>query len=139
MERLLELDFSTFAQLGNGQLERQVQKLIRQAVQDMENRPGEKRARKVRIILSLSPKTHVEANEMNGASEVVLDGAGLKVECGLVVPTRQSMEFDVGFGIDHQVLFNPDSPHNHRQRMLPAMDVDEATVPMDRRSAAVGS
>ena len=134
MDDLLELDFSTFAQLGNGQLERQVQKLIRQAVQDMENRPGEKRARKVRITMSLTPKTHVEANEVSGANEVILDGAGLKVECGLAVPTRQSMEFDVGFGEEHQVLFNPSSPHNHRQRMLPTM-VDSDTVPMRQAGA----
>lgn len=144
----MKLSFSTFAELGNGALDQQVQRLLRAAVLDMQNRPGEKKPRKVSINLILTPKTHAEINPITERTEIVLDGAGLKFGCNFVPPPRQTPEYDVGFSAENEVLFNPHNAHDHRQRHFPVMDevpntlqmstVDVRNVPRDGRSAAAG-
>ena len=49
---LVELDLSSIQQLHGGAVFQQVQKLIKQAVADCENRPSEDRSRKVSLLFT---------------------------------------------------------------------------------------
>lgn len=126
---LIELDLTTLKELQNGAVFQQVQRLIAAAVTDCENRPSEKRPRKVILQLELEPTTRVEeVDERN--HRVVLDGIKLNLQMDIKCPTRKSIQFDCGVGSGHTLLFNPDSPHNHKQAPLPLTFEGSATVPM---------
>lgn len=115
---LVELDLNTLHQLQGGAIFEQVQKLIKQAVADCENRPAEDRARKVTIQLEMKPVTRIEDIDETHR-RLVLDGLKLSLQMDVKCPTRKTIEFDCGVGDGHALLFNPDSPHNHRQAPLP--------------------
>jgi hypothetical protein len=146
-EQLLQLDFSTFQDLGNGAVAKQIQRLIEKAAADMHARPSDKRPRKVRITLEMKPKTHVEDDPIQEREVVVVDGCALRVGFNLVTPDYKSREYDCGFDQDHNILFNPHSPNDHRQRAFPTVVSESQTLPLrqadvkppDGRSAAVGS
>lgn len=126
---LVELDLNTLHQLQDGAIFEQVQKLIKQAVADCENRPGEERARKVTLQLELKPVTEYEEID-DTHTRKVLSGLKLSLQMDVKCPTRKTIEFDCGVGEGHALLFNPDSPHNHRQAALPLTLDGDATVPM---------
>ncbi len=128
---LVELDLSTIQQLQGGAVFQQAQKLIAAAVADCENRPAEERPRKVSIQLEILPVSRFE--EIDDAhTKRVLDGVKLRLQMDVKCPTRKTMEFDCGVGENHALMFNPDSPHNHRQAGLPLTFDEEGrvTVPM---------
>ncbi len=131
---LVKLDLTTIQQLQGGAVFQQVQRLIAQAVADCESRPGEERGRKVNLSLEISPVTRVE--EIDDAhSRLVLDGVKLKFQMDLKCPTRKTIEFDCGVGDNHTLLFNPDSPYNHRQAGLPlTFEAEVVSVPMTGNS-----
>jgi len=115
---LVELNLSTIQQLQEGAVFQQVQKLIAAAVADCENRPNEERARKVSIQLEILPVSRLE--EIDDAhTRRVLDGVKLRLQMDVKCPTRKTIEFDCGVGENHALMFNPESPHNHRQAGLP--------------------
>jgi hypothetical protein len=128
---LIELDLSTLQQLQGGAVFQQVQKLIAAAVADCEHRPSEERARKVSIQLEILPVSRMEEIDEQH-SRRVLDGVKLRLQMDVKCPTRKTIEFDCGVGENHALLFNPSSPHNHRQAGLPLTFEHEAspTVPM---------
>ena len=127
---LVELNLATLQQLQNGDVFRQAQKLIQQAVADCESRLAEKRPRKVVIQLEIEPVTSlIEVDDEH--TKRVLDGVKLRLQMDIKCPTRKTMEFDCGVGDGHALLFNPDNPHNHRQAALPlTFEGEVATVPM---------
>lgn len=128
---LVELDLGTLQQLQGGAVFQQVQKLIAAAVADCENRPAEERARKVSIQLEIMPVSRFEEIDEQHTKRV-LDGVKLRLQMDVKCPTRKTIEFDCGVGSNHALLFNPESPHNHRQAGLPLTFENEgrATVPM---------
>lgn len=125
---LVELDLESLKQLQGGAVFQQVQKLIQAAVLDCENRPAEERARKVTLQLEIKPVSRIEEIDETHTRRV-LDGLKLSLQMDVKCPTRKTIEFDCGVGDNHTLLFNPDSPHNHRQHGLP-LTFDNATVPM---------
>lgn len=127
---LVELDLSTIQQLQGGAVFKQVQKLIAMAVSDCESRITDRRPRKILLCLEVSPKTRVEMID-DTHSETVLDGLKLRLKKDVKFPTRETIEFDCAVGENHALLFNPDSPHNHRQVGLPlTFESEPRTVPM---------
>lgn len=126
---LVELDLASLQQLQGGAVFQQVQKLIATAVADCEARPGEDRVRKVSIQLELKPVTRCEEID-DSHTRKVLDGLKLSLQMDVKCPTRKTIEFDCGVGDNHALLFNPDSPHNHRQAGLPLTFEHGEVVPM---------
>lgn len=127
---LVELNLATIQQLQEGAIFHQVQRLIAGAVADCENRPAEERARKVSIQLEILPVSRLEEID-DTHTRRVLDGVKLRLQMDVKCPTRKTIEFDCGVGENHALLFNPDSPHNHRQAGLPlTFENEPATVPL---------
>jgi len=126
---VVELNLGTIHQLQGGAIFEQAQKLIQAAVTDCENRPGEERPRKVVLMLELTPITRIEDIDETHTRRV-LDGVKLKFHMDVKCPTRRTIEIDCGVGEGHQILFNPDSPHNHRQEPLPLTFENEQIVPI---------
>lgn len=127
---LVELNLATIQQLQEGAIFQQVQRLIAGAVADCENRPAEERARKVSIQLEILPVSRLEEID-DTHTRRVLDGVKLRLQMDVKCPTRKTIEFDCGVGENHALLFNPDSPHNHRQAGLPlTFENEPATVPL---------
>lgn len=123
---LTELSLTTLQELGEGNAFRQVQALLHQAVADCKNRMTEKRARKLVIQLELSPRVRQEDYGDN-QSRMVLDGVSLKIQMDLKQPSRKTLEYDCGITESNGLVFNPASPHNHRQMTLPIAD-EQPTV-----------
>lgn len=127
---LVELDLASLQQLQGGQVFNQVSKLIASAVADCENRPAEERERVIVLKLSIRPESSVQEIDENTTRRVI-DSLKLKLDMDLKCPTRRTIEFDCGLGEDHKLLFNPHSPHNHRQQPLPlVLDGEVTTVKM---------
>lgn len=127
---LVELNLATIQQLQNGGVFQQVQRLIAAAVADCENRPAEERPRKVSIQLEILPVSRLEEID-DQHTRRVLDGVKLRLQMDVKCPTRKTIEFDCGVGDNHALLFNPDSPHNHRQAGLPlTFENEPQTVPL---------
>lgn len=109
---------------------------MQQAIKDCENRPSEKKARKVIAVLDIVPKTRVEQIDETH-SRIVIDGLALSVNMDVKCPVRKTIEFDCGLGDGHKLLFNPHNAHNHRQAPLPLV-VEGAIVPMRATVAGAG-
>jgi hypothetical protein len=114
---LLDFDMANFAQLGGGAVVQQVANLLKQATKDMEKRPADGRARVISVKIKLVPITRLEPLDER-TNRTVLDGAQASVEMDLKVPSRSTTTYDLGISTNG-LVFNPDSPHNHRQAGLP--------------------
>lgn len=117
---LVELDASTLAELGEGAVGQQVLLLLKQAVADCRNRPKDKRARKLILAVSITPKAE-EVEEDDERTKTVLTGTDVEIDFDLKIPKRKTMKFDCGLASSGLLVFNPRSPTNHRQRTLPGM------------------
>lgn len=122
---LERLTLASLAALDGGVAVKQFLRLLEQAQNDIQSRPGEKRARKIQIVLSLAPKTVVDHDADTGHSETVLTGCSLGIFLDVKLPNRRTMEYDLGIGADGSLLFNRDSPFDHRQ---PTLFRDDQTV-----------
>lgn len=115
---LVELDLASLEQLGGGAAFEQVRRLIEEAVDDMNRRPGDKGKRTIKINLVFEPITRVEQlDEQN--FRTVLDGVSLSIEMDFTRPKRKALGYDLGLAAGGRLVFNPDSPHNHRQQVFP--------------------
>lgn len=143
-DQLLELDFRTFQELGNGLVAQQIQRLIEKAAEDMQNRCSDKRARKVRLTLEMKPKTRIEDDLLTGKPTIIIYGCSLRVGFNLLNPDYKSRDYDCGFNDAGKIVFNPHSPDDHRQKAFPTI-VEEGTFlrmrpgEVDGRTAAAGS
>lgn len=116
---LNELNLANLGLLDDGVVVRQVMLLIQNAVADIKSRPGERRARKVQIQLELTPKTVREQDEDGKRVFTLLTGVALKVGLDVKLPNRRTLEYDLGVSTNSdRLLFNENSPFDHRQRTL---------------------
>lgn len=128
---LYKFDFSSIEQLGYGGAFRQFQALMRAVSEDCKNRPGDDRARSVTVKFSMTPKSHAEQDPLDERKyETVFDGVDLQIVFDSKVPTRKTIEFDCGVDANGDLIFNPDSPLDHRQKTLLPKIVEETTLPM---------
>jgi hypothetical protein len=116
MSKLLDFDLRTLEKLGNGNAVRQFEALLTQCLTDIDNRQGDKRARKLKLQIEVFPKTHMEDDE-HGKPVRVLDGVGLRITMDAKLPTRQTIDYDCALD-EGRLLFNPWSPTNWRQQSL---------------------
>lgn len=132
---LLDFDLETLKHLGNGAVFAQIMRLIQQCVEDCEKRPKDDRAREVKIVLKLQPKTREEEGIDEEIVRHIADGIALTILCDNKLPNRKSMSFDCGIGPGGKILFNPYNPTNHRQLPLPVV-IDQQR---DGKTAGAGS
>lgn len=126
---LTEASLETLGQLLDGQVLALFQKLMQQAITDCENRPSDDKARQIKVILNLKPKSRTEQID-DRHSRTILDGIALTVDMDVKCPTRKTMAIDCGVGPGHSLLFNPHNAFNHRQAPLPLVMEGDATVRM---------
>jgi len=124
---LERLTLENLGLLDDGAAVKQFLRLLDQAQNDIASRPGEKRPRKIQIILSLKPKSIVERDEDTGRSETILTGVDLGILLDVKLPNRRTLEYDLGITADGGLYFNKDSPFDHRQRTLPFTMTAQAT------------
>lgn len=132
---LERLSLENLINLDGGVAVKQFLKLLGQCTDDIKARPAEKRPRKIVLTLSLEPKTRIDVDDDKGTSVTVLTGVGLGILLDSKLPNRHTAEYDLGLGVDGSLLFNRDSPFDHRQRSLFKSEPDQNTV--DGKSLAV--
>lgn len=117
---LPRLTLETLAMLLDGSIGEQGLRIIDTIRQDIIRRPGVKRKRKMRIELGFEAKNLIEIDPDSGVAVPILCGTGLSIDFYEVLPPRKSIEIDLGI-TEEGFFFNPDSPHDHRQRVLPGV------------------
>ena len=110
--QLLRLSLQNISQLDSGLAMEMFQGNLRRAVKDCLDRPTDRRARKVTLQVNLTPVTEIRGNivDCDGAKGVFL--------CKAKLPDFESREVDFGVQQSGELLFNPDSPQNHKQMTL---------------------
>lgn len=135
---LHELTLENLAKLQDGAAVAQLMQLIEQAVRDVENRPGDKRARKVILQLEISPKAQWIDDPADENRKIIhLHGAGLTIKMDARLPSRHTIQYDCGVNEHHRLVFNPDSPQAHLQPTLPFGSAEGESVPF--REVKTGS
>jgi hypothetical protein len=114
------VDEATIGRLDRGRVGIAIRDFIRQAVNDCLDRPGDDRARVIKLEFALKPvaETHGEHVSCEGAKGVA------KVK--LKLPDRESSTLDFGVRKGGHLLYNENSPSNHRQATLFAGDEEES-------------
>lgn len=107
---LKELTLENLKDLDYGKASLTFDKALRRAVADCLDRPGDNRARTVSLELKLSPVSDVVGSTISceGAKGV------FKVKCS--IPNWETQMVDFGVKRDGRLVFNEDSPRDHRQQ-----------------------
>jgi len=109
---LLRLTAETLHQVDFGKATEAFQRLLKRAVLDCEDRPTMKKARKVTLEVQLTPEPEFEGNTVN-----CYTAKGVLVVKSSV-PDYATNEIDFGIRNNGELVFNPDSPGNHRQMTM---------------------
>ena len=109
---LERLSLETIKDLDSGIAMQTFQQAVQRAVRDCIDRPGDKRARKVILQLAVTPVPIIEGNTID------CDGAKGIFMCRVKIPDWETRQVDFGVQQSGDLIFNPDSPNNHRQTTL---------------------
>jgi hypothetical protein len=109
---LQRLSLETIKSLDGGAALETFQNAVQRAVRDCMERPGDKRARKVVLQLALTPVPQIDGNTID------CDGAKGVFQCRVKIPDWETREVDFGVQNSGDLIFNPDSPRDHRQTTL---------------------
>jgi hypothetical protein len=112
VDSLAKIDFGSIAEAFKTHIER--------LVRDCVDRPGVKSARKVALELKLTPVAQVRGTTID------CDGAKGVFCIKSSIPNHETQAVDFGVRSDGSLVFNEDSPRDHRQStLLPAGDDNE--------------
>ena len=109
---LLRLNLESIKELDGGATMQTFQDAVQRAVKDCIDRPGDKRARKVVLQLALTPVPNISGNVID------CDGAKGVFQCRVKIPDWEMREVDFGVQNSGDLIFNPDSPRDHKQMTL---------------------
>ena len=109
---LMRLSLESIKQLDGGAAMETFQTAVQRAVKDCIDRPGDKRARKVILQLAITPVSTVTGNTID------CDGAKGLFQCKVKIPDWETREVDFGVQNSGDLIFNPDSPRDHKQMTL---------------------
>lgn len=109
---LQRLSLESMGTLDGGQAMQTFQDAVQRAVRDCLERPGDKRPRKVVLQLSLVPVPIITGNTID------CDGAKGAFQCKVKIPDWETREVDFGVQQSGDLIFNPDSPRDHKQMTL---------------------
>ncbi|MGA2035378.1 MAG: hypothetical protein ABSG68_24285 [Thermoguttaceae bacterium] len=109
---LQRLTLANIGELDNGLALETFQTALKRAVKDCLDRPGDKRARKVTLQMNVTPVAQIQGNAID------CDGAKGVFLCKCRIPDYETREVDFGVQQTGDLLFNPDSPNDHKQITL---------------------
>jgi hypothetical protein len=110
--QLKQLSLETLGEMGLGITSKMLEKHIRRAAVDCNERPSDASPRRVTLELQFSPV----ANAEDGSCELV----EVACVCKSKVPDHKTRRFSMKVKANGMLLFNPDSPENPNQStMLP--------------------
>jgi hypothetical protein len=109
---LKRFNLDTMKDLDSGRAVEAFQTATQRAVQDCMDRPGDKRARKIVLQLTLIPVARIDGNTID------CDGAKGTFQCRCKIPDWETQEVDFGVQQSGDLIFNEDSPRDHRQMTL---------------------
>jgi len=109
---LKRLTLETIKDLDSGIAMETFQTAVQRAVKDCMDRPGDKRARQVVLQLKIVPVAVISGNSID------CDGAKGLFLCKVKIPDWETREVDFGIQQSGDLIFNPDSPNNHKQMTL---------------------
>lgn len=102
--------------LDYGKCNAAFQRLLKQAVQDCDDRPALKKKRKITLTLELEPVMSISGNTID--CESVKGSFQLKIS----LPNMQTDTIDFGIRNNGDLYFNPDAPENHNQHSMDEVD-----------------
>lgn len=107
--QILQLTLGSLQELDDGRVVKAFEHELKRAVQDCQDRPGDKNAREVTMVLKLTP---------------IVDEAGMCEETNgefhikSKVPQRKSKTYSFGVRRGGQLAFNANSPDNIDQKTI---------------------
>lgn len=108
--KVLTLD--TIKDLDLGRVGVGFSRLLEQAVRDCLDRPADERARKLILQISLKPKPEIVGQTVS------CEGAAGVAQLRLKLPDYESQEVDFGVKQNGRLVFNENSPRDHRQATM---------------------
>lgn len=108
-QEIYALTSGTLAKLDGGRAGVALDSALRQAVKDCLDRPGDERARKVTMEFQVTPVMELIDNQVS------CEGAKGVYKVRVKVPDRESGLLDFGVRNNGMLVFNENSPANHRQ------------------------
>lgn len=111
MEQQLQFNVRNLTELDGGKADLAINHAIRQIVNDVKDRPGDKAKRKVTIVIEAVP--HLDDDS------AALDTIDITIKVKTSVPLRQTHSYPMLPTEDGTLLFSPASPYNPRQGSLP--------------------
>jgi len=109
MAELTPFELATLNQLDHNRVGLAVNRLIKQAIQDCLDRPGDDRARKVTLQINLTPISQTLDNSIS------CEGAKAVAQAKLSLPNYETQVLDLGVKQGGHAYFSAESPTNHRQ------------------------
>jgi hypothetical protein len=114
--QIKQFGFSELAELDGGRVRIAMDQLLKMAALDCEDRPGEKKARKLTLQLELKPVL-----DQDGMCEDVKCTVQMKSS----LPTRKTREYGFGLRRGGMLTFNPEAPDAHDQGTFDFKDKDK--------------
>jgi hypothetical protein len=109
---LQRFSLSKLSDLDGGRAIETFQNALKVAVKDCLDRPGDKRPRKVVLQMTLKPVARID-----GAT-IDCDGADANFQCKTMLPHYETPNVNFGVQQSGDLIFNPDSPRDHKQTTL---------------------
>ena len=106
------LNLQSMADLSHGAVGVAVDKLIRQAIRDCIDRPGDDRARKLTVQIEFTPTAHIDGQS------VTCEGAKAVAKASLKCPNYETGVLDLAVRENGAALFAPNSPENVAQATM---------------------
>ncbi len=109
MSGLVKFSLEELADLDGGRAMLAFQQCVRTAVRDCTDRPGVKTKRTVLMKMEIVPVPSINGNTID------CDGCKATFKSTCSIPNFETPEVDFGVKHNGDLVFNPDSPRNHRQ------------------------
>lgn len=109
---LKRLTLESVGALAGGEAMEMFQKLVRRAVLDCMDRPGDKRVRKITLQLDLVPVPVITGNTID------CDSCNGTFQARCKIPDHATRQVNFGVQNSGDLIFNPDCPENHRQATM---------------------
>jgi hypothetical protein len=123
----LQFNLTNLVELDNGKATAAINHALRQIVDDIQERPGDKAKRKVILNIEMVP--------ILDKTTAVLDTVGVQIRIDTKVPIRQTMTYPMLATADNTLRFVPQSPLDPRQT---AFDFSEDEAPVTEEDAEPG-
>ena len=108
MNNLVRFNLSSLSELHGGRALETFQEATKRAVLDCLERPGDKRARKVVMQMTIVPVPLIQGNTID------CDSAEGSFQIKCTIPQWETESINFGVQNDGNLIFNPDSPRDHK-------------------------